>query len=73
MTADKALTAGKKGINGYKFEVGNTPDLENSIEKIVNCGYIKRMGEESIKIVNKYSFSQVVDSWMDAFIYALNN
>jgi glycosyltransferase involved in cell wall biosynthesis len=59
----------KNGKNGFKINVGDIKDFAQKIQEILsNKGLAKKMGEESLRVVSKWSF----EADMKATIKALN-
>lgn len=52
----------KNGINGYVFDSGNTKKCVESLTKMGDKSTVIKMGEESGKKIEKWSFSEIVRS-----------
>jgi glycosyltransferase involved in cell wall biosynthesis len=53
------------GYNGYKFKCGNINDLSNTINSIINSGTYPELKENSLKIINAYSYKQIIKSLVE--------
>lgn len=62
-----------EGQNGYKFRVGDVNGIASAVEKIMRNPNRDKMGEKSQEIVGQYSFNRVVDNWILAMRYAVEN
>ena len=60
-----------EGENGYSFPVGNVDVLASALERVIRYEHRREMGEASARIVARYDFERVADSWMQAVEYAV--
>lgn len=52
------------GVNGYLFAGGNVEALGNMMEKMIdNDQYIKKMGEESCRIIKRYNLENIATAF----------
>ena len=62
------------GVNGYKFKEGDIKDLSEKISLILSDeNKIKKMGEESLKIINNYSYEETIRGFMKSIDFIFRN
>ena len=73
-TAGCAIDLVIDDVNGYKFREGDIKDLSEKISLILsNENKIKKMGEESLKIINKYSYEETIRGFMRSIDFIFRN
>lgn len=55
-----------ENVNGFFFEANNIRQIEQKIEKMINCDR-KSMGNESNKLIQKFSIHEVKDKMIDIY------
>ena len=61
------------GVNGYKFKEGDIKDLSDKISLILfDEDKSKKMGEESMKIINNYSYARTIKGFLMSIDYVNN-
>jgi glycosyltransferase involved in cell wall biosynthesis len=68
--ADGSYDLIEEGENGFIFDPYNETELTNLIEKIIrNNELVKKMGENSFKLVERFDFNMVSRPFIDAIEY----
>lgn len=61
------------GLNGYIVDTGNYESIAESISLILRNNVDNQMGIKSYEIVSKYSYARVIESWIKAIQYSIQN
>jgi glycosyltransferase involved in cell wall biosynthesis len=60
----------QNGINGYIFKAGNVADLKYKLSKIISDSeLISAMGQNSAKLISKWSFTEDIKAIKDVILY----